>query len=386
MIDHIRAQFQSHFGGAQDLSVVMAPGRVNLIGEYTDFNDGFVLPMTVDRGVYIGIRPRRDDRVSVISLKFNETVTYDLGAFAQPKAGHWSCYVLGVVEELRLLGLIPSGFEAVIDGNLNLGAGLSSSAAVETATALALQAIFKFAMPRADIAALCQRVEHRYAGVMCGIMDQFASGLGRANYALMLDCRSLSHVDIPISLGDHRIVIISSEVKRELASSAYNERRAQCEEGVTLFQQSDPSVRALRDVTLDQVKAHESELSDVVRRRCSHVVSENMRVLNASAALGGGDLEAFGALMNASHQSLRDDFEVSCDELDCLVDIAQGTAGVLGSRMTGAGFGGCTVTLVHQDAIESLKAQLFAYTKRFGLNPGIFILQDNLEAGPLVSS
>lgn len=364
----------------------MAPGRVNLIGEYTDFNDGFVLPMTMDRGVYIGIRPRSDDRISVVSLKFDETVAYSLGAFEQPKPGHWSCYVLGVVEELRLLGLIPSGFEAVIDGNLNLGAGLSSSAAVETATALALQTIFKFTMPRADIAALCQRVEHRYAGVMCGIMDQFASGLGRADHALMLDCRSLSYVDIPVTLGDHRIVIISSEVKRELAASAYNERRAQCEEGVALFKQYDPSVRALRDVTLDQVNAYASELSDIVRRRCSHVVSENMRVLNASAALGAGGLEEFGALMNASHQSLRDDFEVSCDELDCLVDIAQRTDGVLGSRMTGAGFGGCTVTLIHSDAIDSLKAQLFAYTDRFGLNPGMFVLQDNLEAGPLVSS
>lgn len=386
MIDHIRAQFQSHFGSARDLSVVMAPGRVNLIGEYTDFNGGFVLPMTVDRAVYIGIRPRSDDRVSVVSLKFDETVAYSLGTFEQPKPGHWSCYVLGVVEELRLLGLIPSGFEAVIDGNLNLGAGLSSSAAVETATALALQAIFKFTMPRADIAALCQRVEHRYAGVMCGIMDQFASGLGRADHALMLDCRSLSYVDIPVTLGDHRIVIISSEVKRELTSSAYNERRAQCEEGVALFKQYDPSVRALRDVTLDQVNAYASELSDIVRRRCRHVVSENMRVLNASAALGAGDLEEFGALMTASHQSLRDDFEVSCDELDCLVDIAQRTDGVLGSRMTGAGFGGCTVTLIHSDAIDNLKAQLFAYTDRFGLNPGIFVLQDNLEAGPLVSS
>lgn len=381
MIDHIRAQFQSHFGGTQDLSVVMAPGRVNLIGEYTDFNDGFVLPMTVDRGFYIGIRPRSDNHVSIISLKFDETVTHDLGTFEQPKPGHWSCYVMGVVEELRLSGLIPSGFEAVIDGNLNLGAGLSSSAAVEMATALALQNIFKFAMPRTDIAVLCQRVEHRYAGVMCGIMDQFASGLGRANHALMLDCRSLSYVDIPLTLGDHRIVIISSQVKRELASSAYNERRAQCEEGVTLFQQYDPSVQALRDVTLDQVNAHASELSDIVRRRCSHVVSENMRVLNASAALGAGDLEELGALMNASHQSLRSDFEVSCAELDCLVDIAQRTDGVLGSRMTGAGFGGCTVTLIHRDAVECLKARLAEYEARFALKPGVFVLTDNLQAG-----
>lgn len=381
MIDHIRAQFQSQFGDARGFIAAMAPGRVNLIGEYTDFNDGFVLPMTVDRGVYIGIRPRIDNRVSVVSLKFGETVTYSLGDLKLPKPGHWSCYVLGVVEELRLLDLIPSGFEAVIDGNLNLGAGLSSSAAVETATAIALQAVFKFAMSRTDIAALCQRVEHRYAGVMCGIMDQFASGLGRANHALMLDCRSLSYVDIPVSLGDHRIIIISSEVKRELASSAYNERRAQCEEGVALFKQFDPSVRALRDVTLDQFRARADELSQIVRRRCGHVVSENLRVLNASAALGGGDLVAFGSLMNMSHQSLREDFEVSCDELDCLVDIAQGTEGVLGSRMTGAGFGGCTVTLVHKDSMDELKAGLAGYEARFGLKPGVFALTTNLEAG-----
>ena len=383
MIDHIRAQFQSHFGNTRDLSVVMAPGRVNLIGEYTDFNDGFVLPMTVDRGVYIGIRPRSDDRVSVVSLKFDETVAYNLGTFEQPNAGHWSCYVLGVVEELRLLGLIPSGFEAVIDGNLNLGAGLSSSAAVETATALALQTIFKFTMPRADIAALCQRVEHRYAGVMCGIMDQFASGLGRSDHALLLDCRTLSHVNIPTNLDKYRIVIISSEVKRELASSPYNERRAQCEEGVGLFKRYDPTVASLRDVTPDLFDTYGDQLPDVVYRRCRHVITENARVLDASAALAADELLQFGRLMTASHNSLRDDFEVSCDELDCLVDIANGTDGVLGSRMTGAGFGGCTVTLIHVDAIEALRANLLPYTDRFDLNPEMFVLQGNLEAGPV---
>ena len=361
----------------------MAPGRVNLIGEYTDFNDGFVLPMTVDRGVYIGIRPRSDDRISVISLKFDETVTYDLDTFEQPKAGHWSCYVLGVVEELRLLGLIPSGFEAVIDGNLNLGAGLSSSAAVETVTALALQTIFKFTMSRADIAALCQRVEHRYAGVMCGIMDQFASGLGRSDHALLLDCRTLSHVNIPTNLDKYRIVIISSEVKRELASSPYNERRAQCEEGVGLFKRYDPTVASLRDVTPDLFDTYGDQLPDVVYRRCRHVITENARVLDASAALAADELLQFGRLMTASHNSLRDDFEVSCDELDCLVDIANGTDGVLGSRMTGAGFGGCTVTLIHVDAIEALRANLLPYTDRFDLNPEMFVLQGNLEAGPV---
>ena len=381
MFEHIRSQFTATFGNDNDLQVVMAPGRVNLIGEYTDFNEGFVFPMTVDRGVYVGIRARDDQRVRVKSIRFGELIDYPLADFEKPEPGHWSCYVLGVVEELRLLGLVSHGFDAVIDGNLNLGAGLSSSAALETATALALQSLFGFEMSRVDVATLCQRVEHRYANVMCGIMDQFASGLGRSNHALLLDCRTLSHVNIPTHLDKYRIVIISSEVKRELASSAYNERRAQCEEGVALFRQFDPTIASLRDVTPDLFDAYGDQLSEVVFRRCRHVITENARVLDASAALAADELVQFGRLMTASHNSLRDNFEVSCDELDCLVDIANCTEGVLGSRMTGAGFGGCTVTLVHQDAIETLEANLLSYTHRFDLNPEIFVLQGNLEAG-----
>ena len=381
MFEHIRSQFTETFGDHNDLQVIMAPGRVNLIGEYTDFNEGFVFPMTVDRGVYVGIRARDDQRVRVKSIRFGELIDYRLDDFEKPEPGHWSCYVLGVVEELRFLGLVPQGFDAVIDGNLNLGAGLSSSAALETATALALQAVFDFEMSRVDIATLCQRVEHRYAGVMCGIMDQFASGLGRSNHALLLDCRTLSHVNIPTNLDKYRIVIVSSEVKRELASSAYNERRAQCEEGVALFRQYDPAIGSLRDVTPDLFDAYGDQLSDVVYRRCRHVITENARVLDASAALSADELAQFARLMTASHNSLRDDFEVSCDELDCLVDIANDTEGVLGSRMTGAGFGGCTVTLIHMDAIEKLRANLSSYTDRFGLNPEMFVLQGNLEAG-----
>ena len=381
MFEHIRSQFTATFGNDNDLQVVMAPGRVNLIGEYTDFNEGFVFPMTVDRGVYVGIRASGDQRVSVKSIRFGELIDYPLDDFEKPEPGHWSCYVLGVVEELRLLGLVSHGFDAVIDGNLNLGAGLSSSAALETATALALQSLFGFEMSRVDVATLCQRVEHRYANVMCGIMDQFASGLGRSNHALLLDCRTLSHVNIPTHLDKYRIVIISSEVKRELASSAYNERRAQCEEGVALFRQFDPTIASLRDVTPDLFDAYGDQLSEVVFRRSRHVITENARVLDASAALAADELVQFGRLMTASHNSLRDDFEVSCDELDCLVAIANDTEGVLGSRMTGAGFGGCTVTLIHMDAIETLRTNLLSYTDRFGLNPEMFVLQGNLEAG-----
>lgn len=381
MFEHIRSQFTATFGDDNDLQVIMAPGRVNLIGEYTDFNEGFVFPMTVDRGVYVGIRARDDQRVRVKSIRFGELIDYRLDDFEKPEPGHWSCYVLGVVEELRLLGLVPQGVDAVIDGNLNLGAGLSSSAALETATALALQSLFCFEMSRVDVATLCQRVEHRYANVMCGIMDQFASGLGRSNHALLLDCRTLSHVNIPTNLDKYRLVIISSEVKRALAASAYNERRADCEEGVALFRQYDPTIASLRDVTPDIFDAYGDQLSEVVFRRCRHVITENARVLDASAALAADELVQFGRLMTASHSSLRDDFEVSCDELDCLVDIANGTEGVLGSRMTGAGFGGCTVTLIHMDAIEKLRANLSSYTDRFGLNPEMFVLQGNHEAG-----
>ena len=386
MFEHIRSQFTATFGDDNDLQVIMAPGRVNLIGEYTDFNEGFVFPMTVDRGVYVGIRARDDQRVRVKSIRFGELIDYRLDDFEKPQPGHWSCYVLGVVEELRLLGLVSRGFDAVIDGNLNLGAGLSSSAALETATALALQSLFGFEMSRVDVATLCQRVEHRYASVMCGIMDQFASGIGRSNHALLLDCRTLSHVNIPASLDEHRIVIISSEVKRELASSAYNERRAQCEEGVALFRQFDPTVASLRDVTPDLLDACGDQLSEIVFRRCRHVITENARVLDASSALAADELVQFGRLMTASHNSLRDDFEVSCDELDCLVAIANDTEGVLGSRMTGAGFGGCTVTLIHMDAIETLRANLTSYTDRFGLNPEMFVLQGNLEAGEVLAT
>ncbi|MEC8001058.1 MAG: galactokinase [Pseudomonadota bacterium] len=386
MLEHIRSQFAATFGDDNHLQVIMAPGRVNLIGEYTDFNEGFVFPMTVDRGVYVGIRARDDQRVRVKSIRFGELIDYRLDDFEKPELGHWSCYVLGVIEELRLLGLVSHGFDAVIDGNLNLGAGLSSSAALETATTLALQSLFDFEMSRVDVATLCQRVEHRYANVMCGIMDQFASGLGRSNHALLLDCRTLSHVNISTNLDKYRIAIISSEVKRELASSAYNDRRLQCEEGVALFRQFDPTIASLRDVTPDLFDAYGDQLSEIVFQRCRHVITENARVLDASAALAAGDLTEFGRLMTASHNSLRDDFEVSCDELDCLVDIANGTEGVLGSRMTGAGFGGCTVTLINMDAIETLRANLPPYTDRFGLNPEMFVLQGNLEAGPVSGS
>ena len=383
MAASVRAAFESTFGDDQDVIVAMAPGRVNLIGEYTDFNDGFVFPMTVDRGVYFAIRARSDKRVRVASVRYGELVEYELDEFEAPKPGSWSSYVLGVIEELRQRGLLTRGFEAVVDGNLNLGAGLSSSAALEVATAVSLQQVFGFDMDRVDMVKLCQHVEHNYANVLCGIMDQFACGIGRAGHALLLDCRSLDYDNVPVELVDYRVVILSSEVKRSLASSAYNTRRAECQAGVEHFSLFDDSIRALRDVSGELFEKRNDGLSPVVRRRCRHVVSENQRALDGAAALKAGQLDRFGELMKASHRSLRDDFEVSCPELDVLVKLANETDGVLGSRMTGAGFGGCTVSIVHKDAVESLVENLAEYTATFNLTPGVFVLEGNLEAGPV---
>jgi galactokinase len=252
------------------------------------------------------------------------------------------------------------------------------------ATAVSLQQVFGFELDAVEMVKLCQRVEHNYANVMCGIMDQFASGIGRRGHALFLDCRSLQYDSVPVALGDYRIVIVNSEVLRSLASSAYNTRRAECQEAVEHFRQYDKSVSALRDVSTAMFDAHGDDLSPVVRRRCNHVVTENQRVLDAVAALKTGELRVFGKLMSESHQSLRDDFEVSCPELDLLVKLALNTDGVLGSRMTGAGFGGCTVSLVHKDSVDRLTERVNKdYTARFNLTPGIFTLEGNLEAGPL---
>jgi len=384
MIESLVEGFESRFGESNNITLAFAPGRVNLIGEYTDFNDGYVMPMTVDRGVYIAIRRRSDKRVRVASIRYDELIEYELDQFTAPKPGSWTSYVLGVVEELRLRGLVDAGFELVVDGNLNLGAGLSSSAALEVATAMSLQQLFDFEMNAVEMVKLCQHVEHNYANVMCGIMDQFACRLGRQDHALVLDCRSLDYQNVPVELGEYRIVIVSSEVKRSLASSAYNTRRGECQEAVEHFRQYDKSVSALRDVSTEMFEAYSDELAPVVLRRCRHVVAENQRVRDAVVALKGGELQVFGKLMSESHHSLRDDFEVSCPELDLLVELALNTDGVLGSRMTGAGFGGCTVSLVHKDAVKTLEDRLnIDYTERFNLTPGIFILERNFEAGPL---
>lgn len=383
-MESLRAHFATRFGGSQQMRVAMAPGRVNLIGDHTDYNDGLVLPMTLDRGVYVGIRKRTDSRVRLCSVRYDELLEYEPAACPSPPPGHWSSYVIGIVEELRQRRLVRSGFEAVIDGNMATGAGLSSSAALEVATVIALQDLFGFRMDPVDMATFCQRVEHRYAKVLCGIMDQFTSGLGRQGRALLLDCRSLEYEHIPVNLGDARIVIVDSGVKRSLSGSDYNARRAECEQAVEILSRVDGGIRSLRDVSLDMLDAHADRLAPLLHRRCRHVITENRRVRDAAAALPSGRPETFGHLMYASHASLRDDYAVSCPELDLLVELAETVDGVFGSRMTGAGFGGSTVSIVRSDSVPDFVETLNkAYAARFKRLPALHVVDENLEAGTI---
>lgn len=382
MQELLQQTFAGQFGDSKGVMYAMAPGRVNLLGDYTDINDGFVLPMTVDQGIYLAVRKRPDRTVRVYSTRYDELIDYPLDKHPALRAGSWSSYVVGVIEELRLRGLVEEGFEAAINGDLALGAGLSSSAALEVATAVALQELFGFPLLPVEMAKLCQHVEHNYAGVLCGIMDQFASRIGRKDHALFLDCRTLEYKNIPLQFGDHRIVIVRSGVKRSLAASAYNVRHSECAQAVEYFSQVDESVTALRDVSAQMFEEHLDRLPANVRRRCRHVIAENDRVLRAVDALTKGNMAEFGSLMTQSHESLRDDFEVSCKELDALVRIAGKTDGVLGARMTGAGFGGCTVNLLHKDAVSALTERITKeYRARFEIIPDVLVLERNVEAG-----
>jgi galactokinase len=352
------ALFREHLGDPTGAVVARAPGRVNLIGEHTDYNDGFVLPTIIDRYVEVVARKRSDRRVRIVAADLNEKCEHDFDRPIDYTGPKWSPFVVGVVHELVQRGRIDVGVDIVFRGTVPREAGLSSSAALEIATALALDSIFNLWLNPVDMARLCRDVEHRYAGVRCGIMDQFASRLGRSNHALLIDCRSLDARQVPMALDGHRLVIVDSGVRRELADSAYNQRRSECEEAVTLLRKADDSITSLRYVTQRVLSEHEKLLPPDLFARCRHVISENNRVLEACESLAGGDLESFGRLMNASHFSLRNDFEVSHPALDRLVEEALQVDGVLGARLTGAGFGGCTVNLVAETALPDLERRL----------------------------
>jgi galactokinase len=353
-----------------------APGRVNLIGEHTDYNAGFVMPAAIDLSVYARISPREDRKLQIISDNFEDQVEIDLEDTASLAArGHWSDYPIGVAVMLERAGYRLRGARLQIRSDVPMGSGLSSSAAVEVATATALVANSGLDVDRKDLALLCQKAENEFVGARVGIMDQFVAFFGEAQRALLLDCRSLEYKLLPLP-SQIRLVVCNTMVKHALASSAYNERREQCEAGVKYLAQFIPNVTALRDVNYEQLQQYGRDLPDVVYRRCRHIVTENARVLAAADALERGELHRFGELMAESHRSLRDDYEVSCRELDLMVELASKVEGVYGARMTGGGFGGCTINLLDADHVERFtRVVAEGYEQATGLKPEIYICE-----------
>jgi galactokinase len=369
--DQVREAFSQTFGAEPRL--FSAPGRVNLIGEHTDYNDGFVMPLAIERRTFVAAAARRTRKIRVRSLNVDATAEIDLSAPGQPQRGTWLDYVEGVVRVLAARGQALVGADLLISSDVPVGAGLSSSAALEVAVGLALLSLADCDLDRLELARAAQAAEHEYVGTRCGIMDQYIAALARPDHALLIDCRSLAATPVSADLGDATLLVCDSRVKHELSSSEYNVRRAECERGVEIVAQQLPHVRALRDVTLETLERYRETFPATVYRRCRHVVSENARTLRAGDALRGHDLSALGRLMSESHISLRDDYQVSCPELDLLVNVARAQPGVYGARLTGAGFGGCTLTLLKRSAVRSVTAALEQELEReFGIIPRIF--------------
>ncbi|MGE5726282.1 MAG: galactokinase [Acidobacteriota bacterium] len=363
--------FRERFG--QTPRLFRAPGRVNLIGEHTDYNDGFVMPAAIGLSCVVAIAEGADRRLVVHSENLQETVEIELDSSRPQRRGQWSDYVQGVAVALEQNGRRLRGGNLLLQSDVPIGSGLSSSAAIEVASGLALLSNSGAELERLELARLCQRAENEFVGARVGIMDQFTACFGQAGHALLLDCRSLQYRLLPLP-GEASLVICDSGVRHALSGGEYNARRAECETGVRLLARHRPQVRALRDATLAELERHRSELGDVVFRRCRHVVTENARVLQAAEALERSDLAEFGRLMGESHRSLRYDYEVSCYELDLLVELAAGRNGVYGARMTGGGFGGCTVNLVESGAVEEFRQAISAgYQQATGKTPKIYV-------------
>jgi galactokinase len=353
--------------------IFCAPGRVNLLGEHTDYNDGFVMPCAIGFSTRVAISSRQDRKLVIRSEEFSEQFEFDLDNLPARGKGVWSDYVLGVAVMLRQIGHPTPGASLLVRGEVPIGAGLSSSAAIEVASALALMSLNGAALPLPEVAKLCQKAENVFIGARVGIMDQFVSCLGKAGHALLLDCRSLEFKLIPIP-QNVRLVICNTMVKHDHANGAYNRRREECDEGVKLLSRWYPKIRALRDVSVEQLVQHKAEIPETIYKRCLHVVSENQRVLEGAKYLTDGDVEQFGALMQQSHCSLRDLYEVSCRELDVMAEIARSLKGYCGGRMTGGGFGGCTVNIVRAADAETFAKQISErYQVEIGIKPDVYV-------------
>lgn len=369
----MKEQFIRLFGPGGKLRVIRAPGRVNLIGEHTDYNDGFVFPMAIEPQVLLVCRGREDGKVRVASTHFPGNIAeFSVQSNIQRSEPAWANYFRGVAAELIGAGIPLNGMDLLVDNTLPVGGGLSSSAAIEIGTAQAFLTLAGLKMDQGRMALVCQKAEHEYALMPCGIMDQTIVASGRQGNAMLLDCRDLSKHFVPIDASELRVVIVNSMVKHELTGSEYPERRRQCEQGVAFFQKENPQTKALRDVTLRQLESAKGQLPEVVYRRCRHVITENNRTTEAAKFLGKRQYEETGALMVESHKSLRDDYEVSTEELDFLADEAMKVKGVYGARMTGGGFGGSIVAIVQPRQVETFTQSIQqAFEAKFKIKPTV---------------
>ena len=372
MIDKqiLKDGYAKYFGEAEP-RYFAAPGRINIIGEHTDYNGGFVLPGAVDKAISMAIRPNGTDIVNLISIDHDDaTVFFRIGG-PQPKE-QWASYFYGVIEEMRQRGATVGGFNAIFGGDVPLGAGMSSSAALESCVGTALNALFDLKFTKQELAKIGQMTEHHYIGVRCGIMDQFASLMGQEGHVVRLDCRSLMFDLVPFNPKGIEIVLIDTMVKHTLASSEYNVRRAQCEEGVAVIKKYRPEVELLRDVTIEELEAHRSEIDPVSFRRCAFVINENKRLMAACAAMEKGDFVEVGKQVYATHDGLSQEYGVSCPELDFIVNIAREHKEVLGARMMGGGFGGCVIALVKKEGVAAYVADVKErYMVKFDKDPRV---------------
>ncbi|MFY0606823.1 MAG: galactokinase [Cyclobacteriaceae bacterium] len=375
----VKEKFQAEFSGTPLL--VRAPGRINVIGEHTDYNMGFVLPAAVGQGIYFAIGPSGDeDSCNLISLDLKASYDFKISEMKPLAQDSWENYILGVVAEIEKAGHKVPGFNMVFSGDVPRGSGMSSSAALECGTCLGLNELFGFNIGRVDMVKMSQKAEHNYAGVMCGIMDQFASMMGAEDQVLLLDCQSLEYSHFPMVLNNYTLMLCNSNVSHSLASSEYNTRRLQCNEGVEILKKKYPEVESLRDVNIEQLNDCKSDINEEVFRRCKYVIEENVRVHTIVEALKAGDLNAVGETLKAAQHAMETEYEITCPEIDFMADFANSRSDVLGARMMGGGFGGCTLNLIQKGKEEQFVKELdAAYLDKF--NKHISPVEINISNG-----
>lgn len=359
LVEHIKSNHINNF--EEDPLMVFSPGRINLIGEHTDYNDGFVLPAAIDKGIVIGLSKTASNLSTIVALDINEEFSFSIENIEPIKDGGWRNYVIGVVAEIQKKGCQIGNFNLLFGGDIPIGAGLSSSAALENSIVFGLSQLFELILSKKEMILISQRAEHNFVGVTCGIMDQYASMFGQKDSAILLDCQNLNSSLIDLDLGNYEILLINTNVKHSLAESAYNERRSTCERVAAVL-----NIKSLRDATQSKIDSIMDQISDDDCQKSLYVIQENQRVLEAAKAIRNKNIDALGALFYASHHGLQHQYKVSCEELDFLVDQTRGVDSIIGSRMMGGGFGGCTINLIRKDSLQSCKAEIaLAYSEKF---------------------